>query len=61
MPMAMPRSWGGKVSINMAWDMGCSPPPPMPCTTRKKISSARLVAVPQSRELTVNRITEAIR
>ena len=61
MAMAMPRSWGGKVSRRMAWDMGCSPPPPTPWMIRKNTSWARLVAEPQRMELTVNRMREASR
>ena len=30
MEMAMPRSSRGKDSIRMAWETGCSPPPPNP-------------------------------
>src|SRR6202790_4612478 len=33
--------------------MGCSPPPPAPCSTRKTRRSPRLGDNPQSRELTV--------
>ena len=38
----------------MACAIGCSPPPPAPCSTRKKRRSPRLGATPQSKELTVN-------
>jgi len=33
--------------------MGCSPPPPAPCSTRNKIIAPRLGAIPHSKELTV--------
>src|SRR6202043_3270989 len=34
--------------------MGCSPPPPAPCSTRKRRRNPRLGAIPHSKELTVN-------
>src|SRR5437899_4165592 len=37
----------------MACAIGCSPPPPAPCSTRKKRRSPRLGAIPQSKKLTV--------
>src|ERR1700737_1004139 len=37
----------------MAWAIGCSPPPPAPCRTRKSRRSPKLGAKPQSKELTV--------
>src|SRR6266478_8957233 len=33
--------------------MGCNPPPPAPCNTRKRRRNPRLGATPQSKELTV--------
>ena len=45
--MATPRLAGGKLSSRIAWAIGCSAPPPMPCTTRATISIPRLVAAPQ--------------
>src|ERR1700687_5191990 len=50
---AKPRCCGGKVSARMAWPIGCNPPPPAPCNTRKRRRSPRLGANPQSKELTV--------
>ena len=41
MAMAMPCFSRGKLSTRMACDTGCSAPPPRPCSTRKKISSAQ--------------------
>ena len=55
---AMPRFAGGKVSARMACSLGASPPPPSPCRTRKKISDARLGAMPQRNELMVNSATQ---
>src|SRR6202163_3894920 len=37
----------------MACAIGCSPPPPTPCNTRKSRRTSRLGANPQSKELTV--------
>src|SRR5271167_2623635 len=50
---ARPRWCGGNVSARMACAIGCNPPPPAPCSTRKKRRSPRLGAKPQSKELTV--------
>src|SRR5580658_3563811 len=50
---AKPRCCGGKVSARIACAIGCRPPPPAPCSTRKKSSSPRLGANPHSKELTV--------
>ena len=50
---ATPRFSGGKESLRIAWAIGCKPPPPMPCSARKKSKTGRLGASPQSRELTV--------
>src|SRR3984893_12059320 len=54
---AMPRLAGGNVSARMACSLGCSPPPPAPCSTRKKISDPNEGARPQRHELIVNSAT----
>ena len=58
---AKPRFSGGKVSARMACAIGCSPPPPAPCSTRKKRRSPRLGANPQSKELTVKMPRQAMK
>src|SRR5580692_7583798 len=50
---ANPRCCGGNVSARMACAIGCSPPPPTPCNTRKSRRTSRLGAKPQSKELMV--------
>ena len=37
----------------MAWAIGWSAPPPMPCTTRAAISISRLAAAPHAAEASV--------
>src|SRR3984893_3241683 len=54
--------WGGeKVPAKVACAIGCSPPPPAPCNTRKRRRSPRLGDNPQSRELTVNTPKQAMK
>src|SRR5882757_1566091 len=50
---ASPRFSGGNVSARIACAIGCSPPPPAPCTTRANSSHPRLHATPHSSEVTV--------
>src|SRR6185503_468927 len=50
---ASPRFSGGNVSARIACAMGCNPPPPAPCSTRKRMIAPRLGAAPQRRELRV--------
>src|ERR1700730_2692780 len=45
----------------MACAIGCSPPPPAPCSTRNKRRSPRLGANPQSKELTVKTLKQAMK
>ena len=56
----MPRFSGGKASARIAWALGCRPPPPKPCNTRKQISSGRLGARPHRNELAVNSTTQVM-
>jgi hypothetical protein len=56
---ATPRFSGGNVSARIAWAIGCSPPPPAPCSTRKRMIALRLGAIPQSSELTVKAARQA--
>src|SRR5271157_5587923 len=58
---AKPLCCGGKVSARMACAMGCSPPPPAPCNTRKRRRNPRLGATPQSRELTVKTLKQVMK
>src|SRR6266436_1314579 len=58
---ANPRCSGGNVSARMACAIGCNPPPPAPCSTRKRSSIPRLGAIPQSKELIVNTLRQAIK
>jgi hypothetical protein len=44
----------------MACSLGCKPPPPAPCTMRKKKSMGRLVARAQKNELMVKMATHAM-
>ena len=55
---AMPRLRGSKVSARIACSLGARPPPPRPCSTRKKMSSPRLGATPQRNELMVKSATQ---
>jgi hypothetical protein len=57
---AMPRCLGGNVSARIACSLGCSPPPPTPCSTRKKISKPSEGANPQRQELIVKSATQDI-
>src|SRR5579862_1623058 len=50
---ASPRFSGGNVSARIACAIGCNPPPPAPCITRKRRRKPRLGAKPHSSELTV--------
>src|SRR5580692_2800224 len=58
---AKPRCCGGNVSAKIACAIGCSPPPPAPCSTRKKRRNPRLGAIPQSKELTVKILKHAMK
>ena len=58
--IATPCCFGGNASSRMDWLTGTSPPPAIPCITRKKIRLGRLQAEPQRKELTVNRTMEPI-
>src|SRR5579872_3097376 len=57
----MPRFCGGKLSARMACAIGCRPPPPAPCITRKRIRTLSVGAIPQSSELIVNRVMHSIK
>ena len=52
--MATPRRAGGKLSRSTAWAMGCSAPPPRPCSTRARIRMSRRGAAPQIADAAVN-------
>src|ERR1700723_3117333 len=56
--IAMPCLLRGKLSTRMAWEIGCRPPPPAPCRTRKKMSRKRLGARPHRNELMVKMTTQ---
>src|SRR5271156_256964 len=58
---ARPRFSGGKVSARIACTIGCRPPPPAPCKTRKKRRRPRLGAIPQSRELMVKIVRQVMK
>ena len=47
---AWPRRSGGKASARKACEVGCSPPPAMPCRPRATISSDKVGASPQNSE-----------
>jgi len=59
--IATPRRAGGKLSINMAWAIGCSAPPPAPCTTRATMSMPRLVAAPHTADDSVKIVMQTSR
>ena len=48
------------VSARIACSLGCKPPPPTPCNTRKTISIERFGASPQRNELIVKSATQDI-
>ena len=54
------RFSAGNVSTKIACSTGASPPPPMPCSTRKKINRPSDDASPHSRELTVKSATQTM-
>ena len=56
--MAMPCFSRGKLSTRIACEIGCSAPPPTPCSTRKKISEPSVGARPHKAELTVKIATQ---
>ena len=58
--IAVPCSRGGKLSSRIACASGSMPPPPMPCSTRARISIGMLMASPHSREATVNTMIDSI-
>ena len=58
--IAVPCFLGGKVSSSTDCDSGCRPPPLRPCSTRKKMSDSRLVAMPQRSEVKVKPETQSI-
>src|SRR5437667_5591634 len=47
----------GNVSTRIACSTGARPPPPTPCSTRKKINIPRLGAMPHRNEVAVNSAT----
>ncbi len=51
--MARPKSLGGLMSNNTAWDKGTSAAPPTPCRKRNKTIWSSDVASPQRAEATV--------
>ena len=57
---AMPRCFGANVSARMDCSLGASPPPPAPCSTRKKTSHPSDVAVPHRDELAVKSATHVM-
>ena len=59
--IAMPRLAGGKLSMRIACDKGCSAPPAAPCTTRAKTRKPSVVAAPQAAEASVKKAMQAIR
>ena len=56
--MACPWRSGGLICSRVACDSGIGPAPATPCNARKRTSSPRLVAAPQSAEASVNPMTE---
>ncbi len=54
MPMTLPMFCGPTACRMMVMPMGISMPPPMPWSTRKKISSPRFWETPHSIDATVN-------
>src|SRR5215831_9309540 len=58
---ASPRFSGGNVSARIACAIGCSPPPPRPCSTRNRRSNPRLGAIPHSNELNVKKAIHAMK
>ena len=59
--MAEPRRSGGNDSSRIAWEIGCSAPPPPPWSTRATMSSPRLGAAPAANEASVKSTMHAIR
>ena len=54
----IPRCRGSKVSARIPCSLGASPPPPIPWSTRKKISEWRFGAKPQRKLLMVKSTTQ---
>ena len=57
-PNAAARLAGGNVSRMIDCWFGCRPPPKKPCSSRKTISSPRLVDIPHRNEQTVNMVMQ---
>ena len=59
--MAAPRLAGGNDSSRMAWEIGCSAPPPAPWMTRARSRKPSVGAAPQAKLATVKMATQDIR
>src|SRR5580700_8326964 len=59
-PKAAARLAGGKASTSMDCSEGASPPPAIPCSTRKKMRVSRFGAIPQRKEAHVKRATQVM-
>src|SRR6476659_5425154 len=59
--IAIPRFWGGKLSIKTACEIGCNAPPAAPCRTRAMIKNPRLPARPHNAEARVNKMMQLMR
>ncbi len=57
----MPRFSGGASSFRIAWALGCRPPPVRPWIARNRISPPRLGARPQSSELALKPMMQAMK
>ncbi len=59
--MPVPASSGGNDSYSSDWDVDSRAPPPIPCTTRQKMSMPNDPAAPQKKEASTKSRIEPVK